>query len=168
MRAELTGDDAGLAKLLRALDAQASGALNRNILERVAPTLSRLVRGGFDASRGPRGPRWRKLKRPRRPGTPSVGGPLVASGELRDQASRVIVESGGLLIDVSREGALVHLYGSRGGSTTQGRDERGRFQSVVRGTPARQFLPLAPALPRRWQSLVNDLATQLWRSLYLR
>jgi len=166
MNAELTGDDAGLARLLRALDAQASGAVGRQILERVAPELSALVRRGFDASRSPRGPRWRKLKRPRRGG--GGGGPLVATGALREEASTVRIESGGLLIDVSAPGALVHLYGSRGGSVTQGRDARGRFEAVVRGTPARPYLPLAPALPRPWQASLNGLATALWRSLYLR
>lgn len=84
MNAELTGDDAGLARLLSALDAQASGAVGRQILERVAPELSALVRRGFDASRSPRGPRWRKLKRPRRGG--GGGGPLatVPSDLVRD------------------------------------------------------------------------------------
>lgn len=145
----LTGDFARLAHLVDALDAHANGQLTRAILERTAPILAADIRRGFDTSRSPRNAKWRRLKSPRPRGRPNKGGPLYDSGDLRERASAVQIVPGGFLIVVALPYAGRHQYGGA-------------------PIPARQYLPLAPVLPRAWQTRLNTAATELWRSVYLK
>lgn len=143
-----SGDFARLERLVNALGAHGRGQLPRAILERTGPILADAIRQGFDTSRSPQNRRWRRLAQPRRRGRPNRGGPLVASGELRDLASRVQITREGFLIVVPRPYAARHLYG--GGAV-----------------PARPYLPVGLVLPRAWQRRLNTAATELWRSVYL-
>ena len=147
----LTGDFAGLDRLVNAVGRVADGSLLRDVKAAVAPVLSAQIAKGFDESKKPRGGRWRKLKKPRRSGSPNKGGPLYDSGDLRELASRVQVTADGWLVDIPRPYAARHQYGDAGGQ----------------GIPARPYLPLeAQGLPRAWRMSVEEVATDVWRAAF--
>ncbi len=160
----LTGDFAALDRLMRGVADLGAARFRETVLRRAAPMLSGLVRGGFDRSTAPRGTEWRPLKQARARGRANKGGPLVASGELREQAGNVVVIGEGLLIFVRHPGALTHLYGSKGRGAG-GRDARGRFTSAGR-IPARPYLPLR-SLPAPWARSLATVATSTFRDTIL-
>lgn len=158
----LDGDFSRLDRLIAACDMAAAGGVRRAILERTAPVVADLVRATFAAQRSPNGPRWRRLKGARERGRPI----LRKSDTLFEYATRVVPVGDSLVIAIPLPYAQRHLYGDAS-TATQGRDSRGRFSSILSGIPQRQYLPLGDALPRRWQSRVNTVATDLWRNLFL-
>lgn len=157
----LDGDFARLDRLITGVSDLAAQAFRSKVLEAARPVLGDLVRAEFQLSRGPTGVQWKRLKKPRARGRANKGGPLYASGELREQASSPAVLGDSLVIVVAHPGALVHLYGSRRKSG-QSRDERGRFQSLGR-IPARPYLPLR-ALPTPWARGLATAATTALRA----
>lgn len=140
----LDGDYARLDRLIAACDVAAAGGVRRAILERTAPVVADLVRATFAAQRSPNGPRWRRLKDARERGRPI----LRKSDALFEYATRVVPVGDSLVIAIPLPYAQRHL---RGGPPV----------------PQRQYLPLGDALPRRWQTRVNTVATELWRNLFL-
>lgn len=144
----LTGDFARLDRLVTDIAGLATSRWRETVLRRAAPMLSALVRSGFDRSVSPRGTKWKRLRSPRARGRANKGGPLYASGELREQAGNVVVIGEGLVIVVRHPGALVHLYGSKG------------------RTPARPYLPLR-SLPAPWATALATVATSAFRDTIL-
>lgn len=165
----LTGDFAGLDRLVNAVGRVADGSLLRDVKAAVAPVIGAHIAKGFDESKKPRGGRWRRLKRARRPGSPNKGGPLYDSGDLRALASRVQVTADGWLIDIPLPYAARHQYGDPR-STGRGRDAQGRFTGDTLGgggIPARPYLPLeAQGLPRVWRLAVEEAATGVWTAAF--
>lgn len=154
----ITGDFGRLLAMQRVLGLIQNGQLRQLILFNAAPTLSLLVRRGFDQGVSPSGRAWRALKQARPRGRPNQGGPLVASGALREQASTVEIDAHGFVIAIDLPYAARHLYGD--GSRRRG------------SIPARPFLPRArgaagQGLPRAWRQALNASANQTWRRLYL-
>ncbi len=156
----VTGDFGALDRLVRGVGELATARFRGVVLEAAKPVLSALVQAEFQLSTGPRGVKWKRLKYPRARGRANKGGPLYASGELREQASSPVVLGDALVIIVNHPGALVHLYGSKGRGAGA-RDTRGRFVSAGR-IPARPYLPLK-TLPPRWLAGLNTAASAALR-----
>lgn len=157
----LSGDFARLDRLISGVGDLATSAHRARVLEAARPVLADLVRAEFQLSTGPNGKAWRRLKQPRPRGRANKGGPLYASGELREQASSPVVFGDALVIVVNHPGALVHLYGSKGRGSGA-RDARGRFVSAGR-IPARPYLPLK-SLPTPWARGLATAATAAVRA----
>lgn len=157
----LDGDFAKLDRLISGVNDLAAQAFRARVLEAARPVVSDLVRAEFQLSTDPRGRAWRRLKQPRPRGRANKGGPLYASGELREQASSPVVFGDSLVIVVSHPGALVHLYGSKGRGVARA-GARGRFVSAGR-IPARPYLPLN-ALPTSWARGLATAATTALRA----
>lgn len=143
----LTGDFAALDRLMQGVADLGTARFRETLLRRAAPMLSALVRSGFDRSTAPRGTKWKRLAKPRARGRANKGGPLYASGELREQAGNVVVLGDSLVIVVRHPGALVHLYGGR-------------------RVAARPYLPLR-SLPPAWSTALATVATSTFRDTIL-
>lgn len=140
----LDGDFARLDRLIAACDTAASGSLRRAILDRAAPVVADLVRDTFARARSPNNPKWRRLKDARERGRPI----LRKTDALYDYATRVVPMGDSLVIAIPLPYAARHQYGGA-------------------PVPQRQYLPIGESLPRRWQTRVNAVATDLWRNLFL-
>lgn len=105
------------------------------VVSALAEAGERLVYSTFTASRAPDGAPWAPLKRPR----VGIGGPLLRTGDLRDEASRATVTNNGFVMQVTSPKA-VHQRGNR-----------------KRGLPARPFYPTA-ALPPAWEAELEAAA----------
>ncbi|MFO0610236.1 MAG: hypothetical protein U0324_44155 [Polyangiales bacterium] len=103
------------------------------IARALAETAGELVYAGFSATRSPDGAAWRPLVRPRA----GIGGALLLTGALRDEASRAVVAPDGFLLEVTGPKA-VHQRGSRG-----------------RHLPARPFYPEPTRLPASWEAALE-------------
>lgn len=102
----------------------------------MAATASELVRGTFSATRSPDGLPWREVKRPRA----GIGGALLLSGDLRDEASQAFVDPDGFVLLVESVKG-VHQKGLR-----------------KRNLPARPFYPVATSLPASWEEALGAAA----------
>lgn len=107
--------------------------------EAMAVTAGELVRATFSATRSPDGSTWAPVKRPRA----GIGGALLLTGELRDEASEAKVDPDGFEFAVAGVKG-VHQQGSR-----------------RRNLPARPFLPDG-GLPATWE---QELDASLLRLL---
>jgi phage gpG-like protein len=102
----------------------------------MAETASELVRSTFSATRSPDGVTWRPVLRPRA----GIGGALLLTGDLRDEASEAKVDPDGFTFTVAGVKG-VHQHGSR-----------------RRNLPARPFLPDAGRLPVTWAQALDAAA----------
>lgn len=94
-----------------------------------------LVRAGFTATRAPDGAPWAPLKRPR----VGIGGPLLRTGDLRDEASTATSVSAGGVVFEARDPKSVHQRGYR-----------------PNNLPARPFYP--GRLPTAWEVVMGAAA----------
>lgn len=157
----LLGDFGKLDRIITGVGDLAQQAFRAKVLGAARVPLAELIRAQFQLSVGPTGKAWRRLKHPRARGRANKGGPLYASGELREQASSPVVLGDSLVIVVNHPGAVVHLYGSKGRGAGA-RDARGRFVSAGR-IPARPYLPLK-SLPAPWAKGLATAATTALRA----
>lgn len=102
----------------------------------MAATASELVRSTFSATRSPDGLPWRPVVRPRA----GIGGALLLSGDLRDEASQAFPDAYGFVLLVESVKG-VHQKGLR-----------------KRNLPARPFYPVATSLPASWEEALGAAA----------
>lgn len=102
----------------------------------MASVASELVRSTFSATRSPDGITWRPVVRPRA----GIGGALLLSGDLRDEASQAFPDAYGFVLLVESVKA-VHQKGLR-----------------KRNLPARPFYPVATSLPASWEEALGAAA----------
>ncbi len=100
------------------------------IAQAMAATASELVSAGFTATRSPEGTPWRQVARPRA----GIGGALLLSGDLRDEASQAFPDAYGFVLLVE---------------TPKGVHQRGYPR---RNLPARPFYPDPGHLPPAWEA----------------
>lgn len=102
----------------------------------MADTASELVRSTFSGTRSPDGLPWRPVVRPRA----GIGGALLLSGDLRDEASHAFPDAYGFVLLVESVKG-VHQKGLR-----------------KRNLPARPFYPVATNLPASWEEALGAAA----------
>ena len=95
-----------------------------------------LVAAGFTANRSPDGLSWAPLKRPR----VGLGGPLLKTGAMRNDASRAVVSATGFVM-TAPAGKAVHQRGY-----------------AARNLPARPFYPESGRLPPVWEAVMEAAA----------
>ncbi len=110
-------------------------ATTSRVVSALADTAERLVYSTFTAGRSPDGAPWAPLKRPR----VGIGGPLLLSGELRDEASRPTITSTGFVMEVT---------------SPKGVHQRGYKRREI---AARPFYPTAD-LPIEWERALEASA----------
>lgn len=107
--------------------------------EAMAATAGELVRSTFSATRSPDGATWAPVKRPRA----GIGGALLLTGDLRDEASSAAVDPDGFTFTVAGPKG-VHQHGS-----------------LRRHLPARPFLPGDGRLPATWEQELDAALLRL-------
>lgn len=100
------------------------------IARAMADTASELVRSTFTATRSPDGATWLPVARPRA----GIGGALLLSGDLRDEASQAFPDAYGFVLLVE---------------SVKGVHQRGYAR---RNLPARPFYPDPGNLPPAWEA----------------